>query len=163
MKNGVVITGYGCLTASGGDAAVTWEAILAGESGIQEVETWDSAGWPYRLAGEIKDYSPRELISDRKLLKFITRQDVIGLNAVAQAVAHSGIIEHRDELADPTSSTTAPASLSGRRPPNTATNTTTSRHSRMPPEICGSSAFARWRKSTRCGCCGRCPTTCWHT
>ena len=103
MKNGVVITGYGCLTASGGDAAATWEAILAGESGIQEVETWDSAGWPYRLAGEIKDYSPRDLISDRKLLKFITRQDVIGLNAVAQAVSHSGIIEYRDGLVDPTS------------------------------------------------------------
>ena len=101
--NGVVITGYGCLTASGADAATTWEAVLTGESGIRQVETWDSSGWPYRLAGEIKAYSPRELVADRKLLKFITRQDVIGLNAVTQAVAHSNIIEHRNGLADPTS------------------------------------------------------------
>jgi 3-oxoacyl-[acyl-carrier-protein] synthase-1 len=101
--SGVVITGYGCLTASGADAAITWEAVLAGESGIRQAETWDSSGWPYRLAGEIKEYSPRDLIEDRKLLKFITRQDVIGLNAVTQAVAHSRIIEHRNGLADPTS------------------------------------------------------------
>jgi len=103
MPDRVVITGYGCLTASGGDAEATWKAVLAGESGIRQAETWDSSGWPYRLAGEIKNYSPRELVADRKLLKFITRQDVIGLNAVTQAVAHSGIIEHRDGLADPTS------------------------------------------------------------
>ena len=103
MNNGVVITGFGCLTASGADAAATWEAVLAGESGIREATTWESSEWPYRLAGEIKDYSPRELVSDRKLLKFITRQDVIGLNAATQAIAHSRIIEHRDGLADPTS------------------------------------------------------------
>jgi 3-oxoacyl-[acyl-carrier-protein] synthase-1 len=103
VQDRVVITGYGCLTASGADAAATWGAILAGESGIRKVETWDSSGWPYNLAGEIKDYSPRELVPDRKLLKVITRQDVIGLNAVSQAVTHSGIIEHRDALADPTS------------------------------------------------------------
>ena len=102
MASGVVITGYGCLTASGADTEATWRAVLAGESGIRQAETWDSSGWPYRLAGEIKAYSPRELVADRKLLKFITRQDVIGLNAVTQAVAHSKIIEHRDGLADPT-------------------------------------------------------------
>jgi len=101
VPDNVVITGYGCLTASGADVTATWESVLAGESGIREAETWDSSGWPYRLAGEIKDYNPRELVSDRKLLKFITRQDVIGLNAVAQAIDHSGIIQHRDELADP--------------------------------------------------------------
>jgi 3-oxoacyl-[acyl-carrier-protein] synthase-1 len=103
VRNRVVITGYGCLTASGADITATWESVLAGESGICEAETWDSSGWPYHLAGEIKDYNPRELISDRKLLKFITRQDVIGLNAVIQAVDHSGMLHHRDGLADPTS------------------------------------------------------------
>ena len=63
--SGVVITGFGCLTASGADAAATWEAVLSGESGIREAATWDSSGWPHQLAGEIKDYRPRELISTR--------------------------------------------------------------------------------------------------
>ena len=101
MPGGIVITGYGCLTACGRDAETTWDAVVSGESGIEEAATWDSAEWPYRLAGEIKNYKPRELVADRKLLKFITRQDVIGLNAANQAVTHSGIIEYRDGLSDP--------------------------------------------------------------
>jgi 3-oxoacyl-[acyl-carrier-protein] synthase-1 len=102
VGNRVVITGYGCLTACGADENATWQSVLAGESGIREAASWDSTGWPYRLAGEIKDYRPRELVSDRKLLKFISRQDVIGLNAVGQAIDHSRIIPYRDGLADPT-------------------------------------------------------------
>jgi 3-oxoacyl-[acyl-carrier-protein] synthase-1 len=103
MQRDIVITGFGCLTASGADAAASWEAVVTGESGIGEAATWDSADWPYRLAAEIKDYQPRSLVADRKLLKFITRQDVIGLNAASQAVEHSGILEYRDGLSDPTS------------------------------------------------------------
>ncbi len=99
----VVITGYGCLTASGADVAATWDAVSSGQTGIREAETWDSSEWPHRLAAEIKNYKPRELVADRKLLKFITRQDVIGLNAVTQAVAHSRLIEDRDTVADPSS------------------------------------------------------------
>ncbi len=102
MAESVVITGYGCLTASGADATTTWKTVLDGETGIRPVESFDSAGWEQCLAGEIKAYNPRALVGDRKLLKFISRQDVIGLNAVRQAVDHSGIIEYRDGLEDPT-------------------------------------------------------------
>lgn len=98
----VVVTGYGCLTATGADAEATWTAVAAGESGIQPVSSWDTTGWKYHLAGEIKDYQPRTLVSDRKLLKVISRQDVLGLNAVDQALEHSGMLEHRDSLEDPT-------------------------------------------------------------
>lgn len=100
MSRGVVITGFGCLTAVGADADVTWEAILAGRTGIRHAADLGDFDFPYRLAGEIKDYNPRELIADRKLLKVITRQDVFGLNAVTQAIDHSKIIEHRTSLAD---------------------------------------------------------------
>jgi 3-oxoacyl-[acyl-carrier-protein] synthase-1 len=99
----IAITGYGCLTAAGADATATWRAVLQGSSGIERARSWDSTGWPYGLAAEIKDYQPRKLIPDRKLLKVISRQDVIGLNAVAQALEHSGIIEYRESLEDPSS------------------------------------------------------------
>ena len=78
VRDGIVITGYGCLTAAGANAESTWESVLAGESGIREVTSWDSSGWPYGLAGEIKDYSPRELIANRKLLKFIIGNRING-------------------------------------------------------------------------------------
>jgi 3-oxoacyl-[acyl-carrier-protein] synthase-1 len=99
----VVVTGFGCITATGTDVEATWNAVVSGESGIQPVSSWDTTDWKYHLAGEIKDYQPRTLVSDRKLLKVISRQDVLGLNAVDQALAHSGMLEHRDSLEDPTS------------------------------------------------------------
>lgn len=100
MSRSVVVTGFGCLTAVGADADTTWEAILGGTTGIRQAADLGGSDWPYQLAGEIKNFNPRELIDDRKLLKVITRQDVIGLNAVSQAVEHSGIIAHRQSLAD---------------------------------------------------------------
>lgn len=99
----VVVTGFGCLTATGADVDATWEALVEGRSGIRPVTSWETTDWNYRLAGEIKDYQPRNLVSDRKLLKVISRQDVLGLNAVDQAIRHSGILEYRDSLEDPTS------------------------------------------------------------
>ncbi|MCP4901236.1 MAG: 3-oxoacyl-ACP synthase [bacterium] len=100
MESRVVITGYGCLTAAGHDVTATWASMTSGSSGIEQVTSWDSSSWRSAIAGEIKDYNPRKLVADRKLLKVITRQDVIGLNAVDQAMAHSGLPEYRAALGD---------------------------------------------------------------
>jgi 3-oxoacyl-[acyl-carrier-protein] synthase-1 len=97
----VAVTGLGCITAAGPNLATTWEAVTSGRSGIERVAGWDVSEWPHPLAGEIKDYQPRRLIADRKLLKMITRQDVLGLNAVTQALEHSRIVTHRDDGDDP--------------------------------------------------------------
>ena len=99
----VVVTGLGCIGAVGANVASTWEAVVSGKSGIEPVSSWDATGWQFRLAGEIKDYQPRKLVADRKLLKVISRQDVIGLNAVDQAIQHSGMLAHRDSLDEVTS------------------------------------------------------------
>ena len=55
----IVVTGLGCLDAVGSNVASTWEAIVSGKSGIEPVAGWDTEGWPFRLAGEIKDFQPR--------------------------------------------------------------------------------------------------------
>ena len=99
----VVVTGLGCISAAGRDLDSTWESIIQGTSGIQPIAEWDASEWTHPLAGEIKEYKPRDLVPDRKLLKVITRMDVLGLNAVVQAVEHSGILSFRESLADPSS------------------------------------------------------------
>ncbi len=101
MADRVVITGLGCLTAAGLNAETTWGAVKSGESGIDRMADGQICQWPYPLVGEIKGYNPRKLLADRKLLKAISREDVIGLNAVAQALDHSKLLEHRDALDDP--------------------------------------------------------------
>lgn len=96
----VVITGVGGITAAGSDMRSTWSAIKDGITGVDKIAQWDTTGWRYALGAEIKNYQPNKLISDRKLLKMISRQDVIGLHAVDQALQHSDLLSYRETLAD---------------------------------------------------------------
>jgi len=96
--NRVFITGRSALTASGATAEETWNAVFSGKSGIDEIKQWDLTQWSHRLGGELKDFQPAKMLPDRKLIKVISRQDVIGLNAAIQAVEHSQMIPYRDTL-----------------------------------------------------------------
>ena len=96
--NRVFITGFSALTAVGATADETWEAILAGNTGIDDIKHWDLSSWSHQLGGELKDYQPAKMLPDRKLLKSISRQDVLGINAAMQAVQHSQLIDYRDTL-----------------------------------------------------------------
>lgn len=102
QSNRVFITGRSALTATGNTADATWDAILKGKSGIAELTEWDLSQWPSSLGGELKDFQPAKMLPDRKLIKAISRQDVIGINAAVQAVEHSQMIPYRDALADVT-------------------------------------------------------------
>lgn len=96
--NRVFITGLSALTASGETLEENWAALMAGENGIDEIKQWDISSWPCRLGGELKNYAPAKMLPDRKLLKVISRQDVLGINAAMQAVEHSQLITYRDSL-----------------------------------------------------------------
>ena len=76
----------------------TWNAVLAGKSGIAEIKQWDLSQWSHRLGGELKDFQPAKMLPDRKLIKVISRQDVMGINAAVQAVEHSQMMTYRDTL-----------------------------------------------------------------
>ncbi|KTC92694.1 beta-ketoacyl-[acyl-carrier-protein] synthase family protein [Legionella cincinnatiensis] len=101
QKNRVFITGRSALTASGATADATWDAIISGKSGIAEITQWELSQWPHRLGGELKEFNPAKMLPDRKLVKVISRQDVMGINAAVQAVEHSQIITYRDGLETP--------------------------------------------------------------
>lgn len=96
--NRVFITGRSALTASGNTADKTWHAVLAGESGIGEITQWDLSAFSSRLGGELKDFQPAKMLPDRKLVKVISRQDVMGINAAVQAVENSQMMLYRDSL-----------------------------------------------------------------
>ena len=100
QNNRVFITGRSALTASGNTADATWDAILNGKSGLAEITEWDISQWPSRIGGQLKDFQPAKMLPDRKLIKVISRQDVMGINAAVQAVEHSQMIPYRDTCAD---------------------------------------------------------------
>jgi 3-oxoacyl-[acyl-carrier-protein] synthase I len=103
QSNRVFITGRSALTASGATADATWDAVFSGESGIAEITQWDLSQWSHRLGGELKDFNPAKMLPERKLIKVISRQDVMGINVAVQAVEHSQMIAYRDALEDSTS------------------------------------------------------------
>ncbi len=101
-SNRVFITGLGALTACGETANSTWDAILEGKSSIDTISHWDLSSWPYRLGGELKNFQPGKMLPDRKLLKVISRHDIMGINAAMQAIEHSQLLKFRDNLVSTT-------------------------------------------------------------
>lgn len=94
----VFITGLGALTASGTTDAKNWASILGGVQNIDEIQSWDIASWSHRLGGELKEFQPAKFLPDRKLMKVISRQDVLGINAAMQAIESSQLQGYRDSL-----------------------------------------------------------------
>jgi 3-oxoacyl-[acyl-carrier-protein] synthase II len=70
----VVVTGLGAVTPLGGDAASSWDAALAGRSGVGPVTRFDAAAQPVRIAAEVRapldtsSIPPKEL---RRLDRFV--------------------------------------------------------------------------------------------
>ena len=75
-KRRVVVTGLGLITPLGLDVPSTWQALLAGKSGIDSISGWgelDLIKEEYQLApdfpfiaGEIKGFNIKEIIQQRK-------------------------------------------------------------------------------------------------
>ena len=61
----VAITGLGLVTPVGNDVAATWDALLAGKSGVAPITHFDASGFPVRIAAEVKKFDPRHAIEDR--------------------------------------------------------------------------------------------------
>jgi 3-oxoacyl-[acyl-carrier-protein] synthase-1 len=100
QSNRVFITGLSALTSTGGTAEQTWEALRAGQSGLDEIKQWDLSSWSCRLGGELKNFQPAKMLPDRKLMKVISRQDAMGIHVAIQAVEHSQMLDYRASLAN---------------------------------------------------------------
>ncbi len=58
MNRRVVITGIGVVSPLGLDAPSTWQALLAGRSGIGPITRFDTAGMTCTIAGEVRGFDP---------------------------------------------------------------------------------------------------------
>lgn len=95
MTRRVLITGRSALTAAGANSDATWSSILAGTSGLSEIKGWDISSWTHRLGGEL---TQAPALPDRKLMRSMARQDIMGIQAAMQAITHSQCLEYRDTL-----------------------------------------------------------------
>ncbi len=86
----VVVTGLGAVTPLGHDVETTWEAMLAGRSGIGQITLFDTTGYRSTIAGEIRDWEP-ELHFDRREIRRLDRFSQFFLVAVRQALTQAGL------------------------------------------------------------------------
>lgn len=90
MKKRVVITGMGVITPIGHSVEEYWAGLLAGRSGIATITRFDTASFPTRIAGEIKQFDVTRYVEKKES----RRMDLVGQYAMAaavQAMEHSGI------------------------------------------------------------------------
>ena len=66
MRRRVVVTGLGAVTPLGNDVETTWNALLAGKSGIGPITRWDASQHSTRIAGMVKDWSLDPSVVDKK-------------------------------------------------------------------------------------------------
>ncbi len=81
----VAVTGLGAVTPLGNDVPTTWQAALEGKSGIDWISSFDVAGLPVRVAGEVKGFSPDGLAPPKELRR-MDRNVVLALAAAQEAV-----------------------------------------------------------------------------
>jgi 3-oxoacyl-[acyl-carrier-protein] synthase II len=85
----VVVTGLGATTPLGGDVASTWDAMLAGRSGVKPLTPEWAEQLPVRIAAPLA-VEPSEVI-ERVKLRRLDRSEAIALIAANQAWADAGL------------------------------------------------------------------------
>ena len=86
----VLITGIGTVNPLGLDAPSTWEAMLAGRSGIDTIAAFDPSPFPVRIAGEVRGFDP-EAVASRKDARRMDRSVLFAVAATDEAVADAGL------------------------------------------------------------------------
>lgn len=99
-RRGVVVTGIGTVNPLGLTVGETWDAALAGRSGIRTIESFDpvKAGLKAQIAGEVRGFDPSTCM-DAKESRRTDRVSQLALAAAMEAYADSGL-RMDDDLAD---------------------------------------------------------------
>lgn len=92
----VVITGYGAVTPLGSDAETFWAALVAGESGIRPITSFDASRVASRIAGEVLDFDASAVL-DRKEIRRNDRTTQFSLVATRAAMDMAGLPDRLDD------------------------------------------------------------------
>ncbi|ONI92991.1 hypothetical protein ALI22I_00730 [Saccharothrix sp. ALI-22-I] len=86
----VVVTGIGTISPLGTGVDEFFSALRKGQSGIGPLTRFDSADFPAKIAGEVRDFRPEDHMSP-KVARRTARFAQFGLAAANLAVDHAGI------------------------------------------------------------------------
>jgi 3-oxoacyl-[acyl-carrier-protein] synthase II len=78
------------VTPLGNDAPSTWSAAIAGESGIDWIQSFDASPYPVRVAAEVKGFDPSSVASPKEVRK-LERNVLLSLAAAKEALADAAL------------------------------------------------------------------------
>ncbi|HEX3621066.1 MAG TPA: beta-ketoacyl-ACP synthase II [Acidimicrobiales bacterium] len=81
----VVVTGMGTVNPLGHDVTATWTAMTAGTSGAGPITLFDTAGFPVRIAAEVKGFDAEATFGKRRA-RHLDRFAQLALVATAEAM-----------------------------------------------------------------------------
>ena len=90
MSTRIVVTGLGIVSPLGLGVETTWEALLAGTSGIDYISSFDPEPFETRIAGEVKNFEPTDFL-DRKEARRMDRFTQFAAVATQEAMAHADL------------------------------------------------------------------------
>jgi len=65
LDSRVVVTGMGVICPLGLNAAESWEALVAGKSGVARITLFDTEGFETKIAGEVKGFEPTNYMNSK--------------------------------------------------------------------------------------------------
>jgi len=90
MRRRVVVTGLGCVSPVGNTVAESWDNLVAGRSGIDNITLFDAANFACKFAGEATGFNVADYVPEKEA-RHMDRFIHLGLAASIQAVQDSGL------------------------------------------------------------------------
>lgn len=87
----VAITGVGMVTPLGLGTEATWDALLAGRSGLRRISRLDPNPYLCQIAGEVPDFDPGQYINRREARR-MSRASQFAVAAAQLAVQDAGLV-----------------------------------------------------------------------
>jgi 3-oxoacyl-[acyl-carrier-protein] synthase II len=87
----VVITGLGVLTPLGNNVPTFWDNLKNGVSGIRPITAIDASAFDCRIAGDVRDFEPKEHFKNPKDSRRTDRFAQMAMAAAKEAMRDSGI------------------------------------------------------------------------
>ncbi|HEX6655140.1 MAG TPA: beta-ketoacyl-ACP synthase II [Candidatus Limnocylindria bacterium] len=94
-----VVTGLGVVSPVGIGADASWEALIAGRSGIADITAFDTSDYPIHIAGEVKGFDATQYM-DGKDARRHDRNTHLAVAAAGEALRDAGLL-NGDGKVDP--------------------------------------------------------------
>lgn len=92
-KPSVVITGMGAVSPLGLTAPATWDALIAGQTGVGAITAFDASTYPCQVAAEVKGFDPASSGFEPKDIKKADRFILLGMAATREALTQAGLAD----------------------------------------------------------------------